>query len=138
MFVDSHCHLDRLDPGTHGGDLAAALDAARARGVRQFLAIAVTLEEAPGVAAIARAHDDVAIAVGVHPLHRLAEEPGVEAIMEAVERERGEFFSAVRQAYLARAAAAPERIAVVDASRPLAVVGEQIEALLAQRVSAWR
>ena len=54
------------------------------------------------------------------------------------ERERGEFFSAVRQAYLARAAAAPERIAVVDASRPLAAVGEQIDALLAQRVSAWR
>lgn len=86
MFVDSHCHLDRLDPGTHGGDLSAALDAARARGVRQFLAIAVTLEEAPGVAAIARDHDDVAIAVGVHPLHRLAEEPDVEAIVEAVER----------------------------------------------------
>lgn len=51
------------------------------------------------------------------------------------ERERGEFFAAVRQAYLARAAAAPERIAVVDASRPLAAVGTQIEAILAERVS---
>ncbi|MFO8046785.1 MAG: dTMP kinase [Halomonas sp.] len=53
------------------------------------------------------------------------------------ERERDSFFTAVRQAYLARAAADPGRITVVDASRPLAAVGEQIEAILAERVSAW-
>src|SRR5690554_6982339 len=86
MFVDSHCHLDRLDPRTHGGDLAAALDAARARGVRQFLAIGVTLDEVPGVAAIAREHDDVVISAGVHPLHSVDQEPGVEAIKEVAER----------------------------------------------------
>lgn len=54
------------------------------------------------------------------------------------ERERGDFFSAVRQAYLARAAADPERFAVVDASRTLSAVGEQIEGLLEARVAAWQ
>ncbi|WP_290793087.1 TatD family hydrolase [Halomonas sp.] len=86
MFVDSHCHLDRLDPATHGGDLAATLDAARTRGVKQFLAIGVTLEALPGVAAIAREHDDVVLSAGIHPLHLVAEEPGIEAIREAAER----------------------------------------------------
>ncbi|MFO8046788.1 MAG: TatD family hydrolase [Halomonas sp.] len=86
MFVDSHCHLDRLDLATHGGDLAATLDAARARGVKQFLAIGVTLEALPGVAAIAREHDDVVLSAGVHPLHLVAEEPGIEVIKEAAER----------------------------------------------------
>ncbi len=86
MFVDSHCHLDRLDPATHGGDLAATLDAARARGVKQFLAIGVTLDEVPGVAAIAREHDDVVISAGVHPLHRVDEEPDVEAIKAVADR----------------------------------------------------
>ncbi len=86
MFVDSHCHLDRLDPRTHDGDVAAALDAARARDVRQFLAIAVTLEEVEGIAAIAREHDDVVISAGVHPLHEVPEEPSVEAIKECAER----------------------------------------------------
>ncbi|MDR5901287.1 TatD family hydrolase [Halomonas icarae] len=86
MFVDSHCHLDRLDSATHGGDLAATLDAARARGVKQFLAIGVTLDEVPGVAAIAREHDDVVISAGVHPLHRVAEEPTIEAIKETADR----------------------------------------------------
>ena len=86
MFVDSHCHLDRLDPQSHGGDLAAALDAARARGVRQFLAIAVTLEGMPVLADIARTHDDVVISAGVHPLHSVAEEPSVATIKEVAER----------------------------------------------------
>ncbi|MBE0489051.1 MAG: TatD family hydrolase [Halomonas sp.] len=86
MFVDSHCHLDRLDPATHGGDVAATLDAARARGVKQFLAIGVTLEELPGIAAIAREHDDVVLSAGVHPLHSVAEEPSLEALKEAAER----------------------------------------------------
>lgn len=86
MFVDSHCHLDRLDPGTHGGDLAAALDAARARDVRQFLAIAVTLEDLPALAELARVHEDVVISAGIHPLHSVAEEPSVAAIKEAADR----------------------------------------------------
>ncbi|SDI77768.1 TatD family hydrolase [Billgrantia gudaonensis] len=86
MFVDSHCHLDRLDPATHDGDLDATLDAARARGVRQFLAIGVTLEEVPGVAAIAREHADVVISTGLHPLYRVDEEPSIAAIQETAER----------------------------------------------------
>ncbi|MEQ6918279.1 TatD family hydrolase [Halomonas aquatica] len=86
MFVDSHCHLDRLDPGTHGGDLAATLESARARDVRQFLAIAVTLEDMPTLAEISRAHDDVVISAGVHPLQWLEEEPSVASITETAER----------------------------------------------------
>ena len=86
MFVDSHCHLDRLDPRTHDGDLAATLAAARARGVHRFLAIAVTLEDVANLAAIARSHDDVAISAGLHPLHRVAEEPTVAMIKELAER----------------------------------------------------
>jgi TatD DNase family protein len=86
MFVDSHCHLDRLDPATHGGDLTAALEAAREGGVKQFLAIGVTLEEVPGVAAIARDHEDVVISAGVHPLHQVPVEPDIEAIKEVAER----------------------------------------------------
>ncbi|MBZ9556567.1 MULTISPECIES: TatD family hydrolase [unclassified Modicisalibacter] len=86
MFVDSHCHLDRLDLTAHDGRLDAALDAARGRGVRQFLAIAVTLDGVSDLAAIARAHDDVVISAGVHPLHEVAEEPDVEAIKACAER----------------------------------------------------
>ncbi|EPC03893.1 TatD family hydrolase [Litchfieldella anticariensis FP35 = DSM 16096] len=85
MFIDSHCHLDRLDLSAHEGDLGAALEAARARDVRQFLAIAVTLDDVPGLAALSRVHHDVVISAGVHPLHDVASEPTVADIKECAE-----------------------------------------------------
>lgn len=42
------------------------------------------------------------------------------------EREHKAFFTEVREAYLARAAAAPERIAVIDAAGPLSAVQAQL------------
>lgn len=82
MFVDSHCHLDRLDLAALETDLAGALDAARARGVQHFLCIGVDLESLPAVLAVADAHDDVSASVGVHPLHLDALEPEIEKLME--------------------------------------------------------
>ncbi|MEA2118418.1 TatD family hydrolase [Halovibrio sp. HP20-50] len=86
MFVDSHCHLDRLSDQTHGGDIAATLAAARAAHVSQFLAVAVTLEDMPQLAAIARAHQDVVISAGLHPLHTPVSEPSVADITDAAEQ----------------------------------------------------
>ncbi|SEI62133.1 TatD DNase family protein [Azotobacter beijerinckii] len=68
MLVDSHCHLDRLDLGAHGGSLEAALDAARAWGVGHFLCIGVSVDNAAAVRALAERHADVDCSVGVHPL----------------------------------------------------------------------
>ncbi|MDG3816160.1 TatD family hydrolase [Pseudomonas aeruginosa] len=68
MLVDSHCHLDRLDLAAHGGSLDAALDAARARGVVQFLCIGVSADNAQAVKALAERYADVHCSVGVHPL----------------------------------------------------------------------
>jgi dTMP kinase len=49
------------------------------------------------------------------------------------EREKSEFFERVRDAYLARAAADPARIAVVDATRSADEIGANILALLEAR-----
>ncbi|MFZ6046487.1 TatD family hydrolase [Pseudomonas sp. CR3202] len=68
MLIDSHCHLDRLDLAAHGGSLDAALDAARARGVSQFLCIGVSADNAAAVKALAERYEDVHCSVGVHPL----------------------------------------------------------------------
>lgn len=86
MFVDSHCHLDRLSEHTHGGDIAATLNAARAENVSQFLAVSVTLDDMPRLAEIAREHADVAISAGLHPLHTPKQEPSVSDIQEAAEQ----------------------------------------------------
>ena len=47
---------------------------------------------------------------------------GRDLVPDRIERERDEFFERVRAAYLARAAAEPARIRVLDASRPAADV----------------
>ncbi len=82
MFIDSHCHLDRLDLAALNTDLSGALTAARERGVMHFLCIGVDLESLPGVLAVAEAYDDVSASVGVHPLHLDSLEPEIERLVE--------------------------------------------------------
>ena len=68
MLIDSHCHLDRLDLSAHGGSLDSALEAARARGVEQFLCIGVSTGNASAVKLLAERYADVYCSIGVHPL----------------------------------------------------------------------
>lgn len=82
MYIDSHCHLDRLDLARLGTTLEGALDAARARGVGHFLCIGVDLESLPAVLAVAEANADVSASVGVHPLHLDSLEPEIERLVE--------------------------------------------------------
>lgn len=82
MFIDSHCHLDRLDLLALGTDIEGVLNAARARGVEHFLCIGVDLESLPNVLAVAEAYADVSASVGVHPLHLDSLEPEIEKLIE--------------------------------------------------------
>ena len=68
MLVDSHCHLDRLDPKKYDSCLATTLAAARARGVGHFLCIGINAANAPVVREICRRHANVECSIGVHPL----------------------------------------------------------------------
>jgi dTMP kinase len=55
---------------------------------------------------------------------------GRDLVPDRIERERDEFFERVRAAYLARAAAEPKRIRVLDASRPAAEVAAEAVSVL--------
>jgi dTMP kinase len=57
------------------------------------------------------------------------------AVQDRFESERAEFFLRVRAAYLARSAAEPERIVVIDAMQSVDAVGAQIVSVLKER--AW-
>lgn len=81
MLVDSHCHLDCLNLARHDGSLEAALDAARARGVGEFLCISIELEKFDQIRVIAEAHDDVWLSVGVHPCHTASRNPTVDELL---------------------------------------------------------
>ena len=68
MFVDSHCHLDRLKIANYEGALDEALNQARECKVQNFLCISVSLENIDHVIDIANRYEDVFASVGVHPL----------------------------------------------------------------------
>ncbi|MEM6795714.1 MAG: TatD family hydrolase, partial [Acidobacteriota bacterium] len=89
--IDSHCHLQSLDPE----DREPALDAARERGVSGFLVPAIRLEDSDVLLDLCHRHEDVWCGLGVHPheastwteshgdrLRQLAHDPKVVAIGE--------------------------------------------------------
>lgn len=68
MLVDSHCHLDRLKLNKYDGELDAALQAARDRGVGKMLCVGISLDNRQAVTELAETHEYVVASVGVHPL----------------------------------------------------------------------
>ncbi|MFM7461884.1 MAG: dTMP kinase [Burkholderiales bacterium] len=63
---------------------------------------------------------DTPVAIARERLDRATPNP------DKFEREQGEFFARVRQAYLQRAAQYPERIVIVDASQPVQMIRERL------------
>lgn len=68
MFIDSHCHLDRLDLSRYDNGLEGAIRAANEAGVAEMLCIGIDLDNAQTVVDIATKYDGVYATVGVHPL----------------------------------------------------------------------
>ena len=81
-FVDSHCHLDRLNLDAHGGDFSAMMAATEEAGVSHMLCIGVDLESFPDVQALADRYPHVFASVGVHPLYKESREPSAEELVE--------------------------------------------------------
>ena len=63
---------------------------------------------------------------------RLVKQQAAGRTLDKFEAEKEAFFARVRDAYLARAAAAPERFRVIDSSRPIADVRADLAHLIAQ------
>ena len=68
MFVDSHCHLDRLKQSPE--ELAETLNFARTRGVEHFLCVCVSVSDYDSMLETVKDFADVSVSCGVHPLHQ--------------------------------------------------------------------
>jgi len=69
MFVDSHCHLDKLNYGDVFDSTEQVLAAAQKAGVNHFLCVSVTLADFPAMKQSVAAFEQVALTCGVHPLY---------------------------------------------------------------------
>ena len=68
MFIDSHCHLDRLKLDDYDGNLDQLVAAAQQAGVSKMLCVGVDLDNAAQCVALADQYEQVVASVGVHPL----------------------------------------------------------------------
>jgi len=68
VFVDSHCHLDRLDKTPE--ELSDVLNFARNRGVEHFLCVSVSVKDFPAMLDTVKDFKDVSVSCGAHPLHQ--------------------------------------------------------------------
>ena len=93
MFVDSHCHLDKLDYQDIHNDIADVVAKAKAANVTELLSVGVTLDSFPSMLAMIEPFDNIYASCGVHPLdvksdfsldtlHQYAKHPRVVAIGE--------------------------------------------------------
>lgn len=72
------------------------------------------------------------------PVEQGLQRAGQRSEPDRFEREQEQFFQRVRQTYLQRANAEPERYRIIDAAAPLEQVQQQLDAVLTQIVAAWR
>jgi len=93
LFIDSHCHLDRLDLEEFNGDIAQVVKNAEQANVSHMLCVSVTLKEFPSMVEKTQAFHNVSLSCGAHPLNQegaidseqlfeLAQHPRVIAIGE--------------------------------------------------------
>lgn len=93
MFVDSHCHLDKLDYQNLHSGIEDVVSKAKAANVNQLLSVGVTLDSFPNMMEMISPFEEIYASCGVHPLdvesdfaldqlHEYARHPKVVAIGE--------------------------------------------------------
>ena len=93
MFVDSHCHLDKLDYQDLHQGIGDVVAKAKAANVNELLSVGVTLDAFPNMLEMIAPYDNIYASCGVHPLdvesdfsfelmHQYASHPKVVAIGE--------------------------------------------------------
>ncbi len=70
MFIDSHCHLDRLNLSLYNNQLANVVQTAKAAKVDKLLCVSVTLKDFPSMLEKTKDFDNVLLSCGMHPLNQ--------------------------------------------------------------------
>ncbi|HCH69620.1 MAG TPA: metal-dependent hydrolase [Colwellia sp.] len=70
MFIDSHCHLDRLDLSLYDDNLANVVQAASDVKVNTLLCVSVTLKDFPAMVEKTKPFNNILLSCGMHPLNQ--------------------------------------------------------------------
>jgi TatD DNase family protein len=81
-FIDSHCHLDRLDLSRYNDSFDTMVQKTMENGIDHMLCVSIDLESYPAMLALVESFPSISISVGVHPNDRDRKEPSVERLVE--------------------------------------------------------
>ena len=87
MFIDSHCHLDRLDLSAFDQNLDNVIDAASQVKVSTLLCVSVTLADFPAMVCATNKYPNVLLSCGTHPLNQ-SDEVDQEQLAKLAKNER--------------------------------------------------
>lgn len=82
MFIDSHCHLDKIDLAPYQNDFALFMDDVKTHKIDHLLCIAITLEAYPAMAKLVAPYSNISLSVGVHPDEQNCTDPTVAQLLE--------------------------------------------------------
>lgn len=81
MFIDSHCHLDRIDLKPYQNDFANFMAEAKQQQIDHMLCIAIDLEAFPAMAKMVESYANISLSVGVHPNEHEGHDPSVDELI---------------------------------------------------------
>ena len=82
MFIDSHCHLDRIDLEPYQNDFGRFMEEAAKNQIDHMLCIAIDLESYPSMANLVKDYDSISLSVGVHPNVHEGQDPSADELIE--------------------------------------------------------
>jgi TatD DNase family protein len=82
MFVDSHCHLDRVDLSPYNGHFSAMVKEAVAVGVSRMLCVSIDWEQYPLMRDCVDPYDSIWVSLGVHPNEQQSYDPDTQELVE--------------------------------------------------------
>jgi len=81
MFIDSHCHLDRIDLEPYQNDFSCFMQEAKNSKIDHMLCIAIDLEAYPAMVDLVKDYDSISLSVGVHPNVHEGQDPTVDELI---------------------------------------------------------
>ncbi|WP_305907227.1 TatD family hydrolase [Methylomarinum sp. Ch1-1] len=88
MFIDSHCHLDRIDLAPYQNDFNLFMQEAENSRIDHMLCIGIDLESYPAMQELVRPYPSISLSVGVHPNVTEGKDPSVEELIQLADNDK--------------------------------------------------
>lgn len=88
QFIDSHCHLDRIDLDNYEGNFDNMLVHANNMGVSHMLCVSVDMQTFPKVHNIALKYPNIYASIGIHPDENHPDNPGYDELIKLSQQEK--------------------------------------------------